>query len=573
MRVPPIFASVEDRISMATRCKDSDGIPKVQGAGEVYVEKHGRRIQTMHNGLKVLADGYCGPWMTELIRRCRGHHEPQEERAFHEVVSRLSAEATMIELGGYWAFYTNWFLMDNPLRTGVVVEPDPNHLEVGKVNASLNNLSPRFYHGFAGRNFVTDAMFKCADGVDRRLPCYSVPHIVSEMGWRQLDILHCDIQGAEVEILDSCVPLFKTGTIKWIFISTHVHHISGDPLTHERCLDIVKECGGVVEAEHDAYESFSGDGLIVARFKPAPADWKPIQITYNRHSQSLFRSLSYDLADCNEREFLASTEPGEAINSRLRIQGELLEIKEDCALGKSGETFILPRDRVISRAVLSAAEWEYKLIEKVSTHLNHGKSYTLLDIGANIGLFSRQFFKRSPVFHRIMCIEPHPENFAMLRFNLGHLLDRVDLFNIALGSANCEELLYCDTENFGNYSLAPDAMRNRSFRQVPIFVRETSEWMFQHVKEPDGVVWKSDVQGFDELIVAATPLEIWSRLEIAVMEIWRIRKPAFDRQALRDRLDAFPHRQLGDAMDITTDEILDYAAGDDWTHSDLVMWK
>jgi hypothetical protein len=297
MRFPPIMASVEERIALATRCSDSDDIPKVSDAGLVSQDEHGRRIQTMHNGLKILADGYHGAWMTELIRRCRGHHEPQEERAFYEVVRRLPADATMIELGGFWSYYTNWFLMDQPRRAGVVIEPRPGNLELGKLNASLNKLSPTFRHGFAGRHYDPNAKFGIDEGVELSIPCFSVPKLMADAGCKQLDLLHCDIQGAELEILDSCAPLLKAGSINWIFISTHTHHISGDPLTHERCLDLVKECGGVIEAEHDVYESFSGDGLIVARFKPAPASWKPIPVTYNRHSQSLFRSLSYDLAE------------------------------------------------------------------------------------------------------------------------------------------------------------------------------------------------------------------------------------------------------------------------------------
>lgn len=38
----------------------------------------------MHNGVKVIAGGYYGSWMTEIIRLLQGHHEPQEERVFYE---------------------------------------------------------------------------------------------------------------------------------------------------------------------------------------------------------------------------------------------------------------------------------------------------------------------------------------------------------------------------------------------------------------------------------------------------------------------------------------------------------
>ena len=49
--------------------------------GQTQVLSDGTRVQIMHNGLRVLADGYCGEWMTQLIARCRGCHEPQESES------------------------------------------------------------------------------------------------------------------------------------------------------------------------------------------------------------------------------------------------------------------------------------------------------------------------------------------------------------------------------------------------------------------------------------------------------------------------------------------------------------
>jgi hypothetical protein len=53
--------------------------------------------------------------------------------------------------------------------------------------------------------------------------------------------------------------------------------------------------GASIVAEHDVHESFSGDGLIVARFCKMPENWRPIELSYNRHSTSFFRSLVFDL--------------------------------------------------------------------------------------------------------------------------------------------------------------------------------------------------------------------------------------------------------------------------------------
>ena len=61
MKIPPDAFSVEERIAMATRCHDCDPVPKVLDAGMVLDDDgDGRRVQIMHNGLRVVADGYYG---------------------------------------------------------------------------------------------------------------------------------------------------------------------------------------------------------------------------------------------------------------------------------------------------------------------------------------------------------------------------------------------------------------------------------------------------------------------------------------------------------------------------------
>jgi hypothetical protein len=150
MKIPDITISNDDRIIMTSRCRDCDVLPKVAEAGLIYETEHFGRIQIMHNGLKVVADGYYGSWMTNLIKLCKGHHEPQEERIFHEVVKSLDGNASMLELGGYWSFYSLWFLINQPNRRSIVLEPDPSHLKIGRINAEINNLHPEFIHGCVG---------------------------------------------------------------------------------------------------------------------------------------------------------------------------------------------------------------------------------------------------------------------------------------------------------------------------------------------------------------------------------------------------------------------------------------
>ena len=90
------------RIDMTLRCRDCDHLPKVSGAGEV-IERDGIPRQRMHNGLLVRAGAYHGAWMVEIIERLRGHHEPQEEVVFSEVLRHCTPGGCMVELGAFWS--------------------------------------------------------------------------------------------------------------------------------------------------------------------------------------------------------------------------------------------------------------------------------------------------------------------------------------------------------------------------------------------------------------------------------------------------------------------------------------
>jgi FkbM family methyltransferase len=571
--------STEERVAMATRCRDCDAVPKVPDAGAVFEMPDGRRVQIMHNGLRVIADGYYGQWMTDLIRLCRGHHETQEERLFHEVVKRLPADATMIELGGFWAYYSLWFLMNQPERRAVVIEPEPIHLAIGQENAALNGLSPEFKLGFAGGTYASDLPFHAEKSGPIQLPRYSVEHLMQEQGWTSLTLLHADIQGAETEMLESCREMFRAGRIDWVFVSTHAHQISNDPLTHQRCLAILRDCGGVIEAEHDVHESFSGDGLIVARFCPAPRDWVPVSLSSNRASQSLFRHLAYDLHESGQAvaqmqgELEDRSSAPASLHNSLRPSGILYTLEADGPLGTSGDTLLLPDDKVISAAVREAGAWDIEDVEAFASRMAPDRRYTLVDIGANIGLFSRQLVRRSEQIDEIICIEPEAGNFKALRYNLDAVKPQAALFNLALGSANGESQFFRDSDNIGNYSLNSDAMRDRPFDSVTVPVRETRFWMTERLRDAAAILWKSDTQGSDEVIVSGTPMEIWERVDVALMEMWRIAKPDFDRDAFRERIESFPNRQLGSVGGVTASEILDYLRAEDWQFQNLLLWR
>ena len=584
MQFPPHYLSVHDRMLMTVSCRDADYIPKVPNAGLIIEDSDQQPVQIMHNGVKIVPDCYYGSWMTELIKRLRGHHEPQEEAVFHEVVRRLPPNANMLELGGFWAYYSLWFLKDHPGRRSLVLEPDPNHLEAGRRNAELNGLEPTFLQGFAGSHFEQATPFWTESAGELVLPRYSVEHLMQAQRWNRLDLLHVDIQGAELDVLSSCEQLFRRGLIDWVFVSTHSHWISGDPLTHQKCLGLLQDYGAAIEVEHDVHESFSGDGLIVARFCPPPMDWSKIELSYNRQSTSHFRHLAFELAEKNielaeknsritSLQELVQRQQPSSLNPHLKARGALLTLSSECPLGHAGDSLIVMDDNVIGASCRAHASWDIDGVREFCSLIPSDGAFTLVDVGANIGLFTRQLCMLSDRISRVVCVEPDPLNFRALRYNLAFLEAKAELHNVALAAKDGTEEFFQDLENTGNYSLNQSAMRNRPFETAAVTTRATADWAGTALKGRGPLLWKSDTQGSDELIVSQIPMDIWNQVDVAMLELWRIAKPAYDRAAFRERLSAFPNRKLGNSSRASVDDICDYLNGGDLDFKDLLLWR
>jgi FkbM family methyltransferase len=286
----PSFLSAEEinRIKMTVSCGDCDQIPKVQHAGEVFDSPQGH-YQLMHNGVKVVEDGYCGHWMTELIRQLKGHHEPQEEKVFHEIVARLRPGATMIELGSWWSYYSLWLKKAVPDAKNYLIEPDPYNLEVGRKNFELNDADGHFFQAVVGRASLPSVPFRCeSDNRERMLEMVCLDDFVEREGIDTVDLLLCDIQGFELQMLLGAKRCIEQGRLRFLVLSTHHHSISRDPLMHEKCLQFLKDNGAYIIAAHTIDESYSGDGLIAASFKPDDHSIPPIVISKNDPANSLF---------------------------------------------------------------------------------------------------------------------------------------------------------------------------------------------------------------------------------------------------------------------------------------------
>jgi hypothetical protein len=197
----------------------------------------------LHNGLRVPVAGpgaYYGSF-SQLLVINRGVHEPLEEFVFQEVLKRLPDTPSMIELGAYWGHYSMWFKKERPKGETILVEPDPGFLQAGRDNFARNGFKGEFINAFVGAGkFEIDEFFR-----NRKI--------------KQLDILHTDIQGFEVEMLQGAQEVLTRRRIKYLFISTHSQPIHAE---------IVGGLGGLgyrVEISSDFdLQTTSYDGFVLA---------------------------------------------------------------------------------------------------------------------------------------------------------------------------------------------------------------------------------------------------------------------------------------------------------------------
>lgn len=224
--------------------------------------------------------------MTDIIRGLHGHHELQEEAAFHSLMPHARPSSTILELGAWWAYYPLWFLGAVTSSEAICVEPLEDHLHLAKENLRLNGRSATIIPGCVGDTHGHVAMPRSAALVE----CFSAPALFQRIGWRRIELLHMDVQGAELPFLRSMRAMPAQALVRFVYVSTHHESISGSPDTHAECMQQLKAQGAAILPEHGVHESFSGDGPIVASHEPADSQIPMSSIGRKTRESSLFGS-------------------------------------------------------------------------------------------------------------------------------------------------------------------------------------------------------------------------------------------------------------------------------------------
>jgi FkbM family methyltransferase len=166
--------------------------------------------------------------------------------------------------------------------------------------------------------------------------------------------------------------------------------------------------------------------------------------------------------------------------------------------------------------------WETETTSFLQAHLQPG--HVFVDIGANIGYFSKLAAERVTGTGHVIAIEPDPENAAILRANLAHSAAQINVIEAAAGENRGVMQLYRSPLNNGDHrvfdvpngDLLYDGGVPRHL-SLPVTVERIDDVLaaYQYVH-----VIKIDVQGY-EIPVLRGMLQVMQRLRpMIIIEFW-----------------------------------------------------
>jgi len=224
-------------------------------------------------------------------------------------------------------------------------------------------------------------------------------------------------------------------------------------------------------------------------------------------------------------------------------------------------SLFLPPDFAIGRTTMLNNCWQIQDPMFFSNTMTYYKQCCLIDVGANVGLFTRQLLNLSQdKINKIFLYEPDLVNFDLLIKNIPSNKNTV-FENAGLSSLEkAKEKLFKDPNNCGNYSLYENAMFSSNTEYVNVLMKsaqkESQKWLTTDLP----LFYKSDTQGHDITIASALNLEVWKNIKCAMLELWPFEKINYDLEKFAEILNLFPYKVFSDAPQklISVNDIMEF---------------
>lgn len=195
-----------------------------------------------------------------------------------------------------------------------------------------------------------------------------------------------------------------------------------------------------------------------------------------------------------------------------------LVIKKDCCLGVKNTKIQTRIDQIITPNILKKGKWDYFIIKFICKYIkNKTNQFSFIDLGSNIGLITRQLYLKKPDIKNFHCIEPEKENYNILLNNLDSFKN-VYTYNCALTNQESGiKKMYLNKNNFGDFSLLKNSNKTTTYINTLNASSFFNKIISKH--KINKIIYKSDTQGFDEMIVLSLNKKILDKIDMMILEI------------------------------------------------------
>jgi FkbM family methyltransferase len=193
------------------------------------------------------------------------------------------------------------------------------------------------------------------------------------------------------------------------------------------------------------------------------------------------------------------------------------KINKNCTLGKTGDELFLLFDNIITPKVLLHGYWDVFVINFIKENTKKNNNYYFVDIGSHIGLITRQVANLNIKIKKFFCFEPLKLHFNLLKKNCS-FIKKINFYNYAIGVKKDKKKIYTNKLNSGNSSL----IRINKSQYQYTFVLEANTTLKKIIKDnhiQKNIIYKSDTEGFDEMIFLSLEQNIIKKIDIAILEI------------------------------------------------------
>ncbi|WP_420564334.1 FkbM family methyltransferase [Thalassobaculum sp.] len=161
----------------------------------------------------------------------------------------------------------------------------------------------------------------------------------------------------------------------------------------------------------------------------------------------------------------------------------------------------IPAGGAIAGEFLSEGKYEATSVKVINSIINtFYKNFVFVDVGANIGLISRQILKLNPI--ELYCYEANPKVFGYLKRNLNTKANNINLLNGALWKDDTE-INFRDTIEVDGYGSVNADFFEKSVRiekeknNIKIKSYDVKKEIERWANSENPIIYKSDIQGAD----------------------------------------------------------------------------